>query len=375
MPSPNGYTGVYTRTPFPKHDTYCNPHPHRRVLSQKVFTKYRKDHCMCTTCLRSGWRGILENGKKVLLQLDSLNIWPVANEDDKQTKRSPGSVGLSGRLRRLWNFIRLQLHLHFGEQSSTATHCTRMHLGSIAEPRFNQPCTHKHVKPTEHPPSPEVRVEQPGPGHCFGQNEARNRVGELLGAKDRIALSSTCTRYRKDWSQEWPESIWHGATYPPTCATRGDVCGKGTCGTRPTCHCVHCDKSFCRPHCAEHLCSSENMPSTFGKEFVCKDCTPKVDACQHSNKGCATCDEIQYFKIDLMKCAEASEQDEIIGRAKDVCKSIDVMVGHTARITNQERYWPDMLETLKKNLDYKQVCVGACVCACVCACACDCVCA
>ena len=30
---------------------------YRRVLTQKVFTKYRKDHCMCTTCLRTGWRG------------------------------------------------------------------------------------------------------------------------------------------------------------------------------------------------------------------------------------------------------------------------------------------------------------------------------
>ena len=31
---------------------------YRRTLTQKVFTKYRKDHCMCTTCLRAGWRGI-----------------------------------------------------------------------------------------------------------------------------------------------------------------------------------------------------------------------------------------------------------------------------------------------------------------------------
>lgn len=30
---------------------------YRRSLTQKCFTKYRKDHCMCTTCLRAGWRG------------------------------------------------------------------------------------------------------------------------------------------------------------------------------------------------------------------------------------------------------------------------------------------------------------------------------
>lgn len=289
---------------------------------------------MCTTCLRDGWRGIFENCKKVLKQLGIF-----------EPKRSPGSSGLTARLKRLWDFIRLQLHQHFEIQSSTAAHCTRLHLGSIAEPRFNQPCTHKHSNPTEHPPAPQVRVQQPRYGQCF----------KYLGVKERITLSSTCTQYRKQWSQECPESVWHGAKCPPTCETRGDACANGTCDTRPSCHCVHCPKSFCRPHCAEHLCSSEKMPSTFGKEFVCTECAPKVDACQHSNKGCATCDEIQYFKADLMKCAQASQQDEIIGRVKDVCQSIDIMVGHIARVTNQERYWPDMLDELKNNLDYTQV--------------------
>ena len=56
-----------------------------------------------------------------------------------------------------------------------------------------------------------------------------------------------------------------------------------------------------------------------------------------------------------MKCAMASEDPEIIGRAKDVCESIDIMVGHTARISNQERYWPDMLNKLKSSMDYNQV--------------------
>ena len=27
---------------------------YKRVLGQKIFTKMRKDHCMCATCLRSG---------------------------------------------------------------------------------------------------------------------------------------------------------------------------------------------------------------------------------------------------------------------------------------------------------------------------------
>ena len=55
-----------------------------------------------------------------------------------------------------------------------------------------------------------------------------------------------------------------------------------------------------------------------------------------------------------MKCANASGVEQIIGRAKDVFHAIDTMVGHTARINNQERYWSDLLEELKTNLDYKQ---------------------
>ena len=50
-----------------------------------------------------------------------------------------------------------------------------------------------------------------------------------------------------------------------------------------------------------------------------------------------------------------SKLHEIIGRVKDVCQSIDIMVGHIARVTNQERYWPDMLDELKNKLDYTQV--------------------
>ena len=310
---------------------------------------------MCTTCLRSGWRGIFDNGKKVIEALDKTGIWPATTKDDEHAKSSMGSAGLSTRLKRLWDFIRLQLHLHFEEESGIAAHCSRLHLGSLAEPRFNEPCAHKHPNPTEHAPPPEVRVQQAQHlGNSLQHKDIRTRMGQLLGHNERIALSSTCTQYRKDWSQEWPESAWYGATPPPACATRSKVCCNDTCGKRSTCHCDHCDKSLCRDHCAEELCTSENMPNTFGKCFVCTECAPKVDSCQHASAGCATCDEVYYFKLDLMKCANASGEDEIIGRAKDVCQAIDTMVGHTARITNQERYWPDLLQELKTNLDYKQ---------------------
>ena len=106
---------------------------YRRVLSQRVFTKYRKDHCMCTTCLRSGWRGIFDNGNKVINAMDRLD--------------TSFGIGLSARLKRLWNFIRLQLHLHFEDQSGIAAHCTRLHLGSLAEPRFDEPCIPQASEP------------------------------------------------------------------------------------------------------------------------------------------------------------------------------------------------------------------------------------
>ena len=270
---------------------------YRRVLSQRVFTKYRKDHCMCTTCLRSGWRGILESANKLLSQLDVLNIWPVETtpEGDK-VKRSPGNLGMCTRLKRLWDFIRLELHLHMEEQSPIAAHCTRLHLGSLAEPRFNKPCTHKHSSPDTHPPQPEVLHQQPHSGCVLKHATARKRVGNYLGPKDRLSLSSTCTQYRAYWTQEWPESLWQSGHNPPICASTSDVCCSGACKKKPTCHCKHCDTSFCREHCSKELCTAEHMPKSFGTDFVCTSCAPKVDSCQHSNEGCATCSEIQYFK-------------------------------------------------------------------------------
>jgi hypothetical protein len=59
--------------------------------------------------------------------------------------------------------------------------------------------------------------------------------------------------------------------------------------------------------------------------------------------------------MDLMKCAEAAADEQILGRARDVCHSIDIMVGHTARIVNQERYWPAMLDKMKNGLEYDHV--------------------
>lgn len=60
---------------------------YRRVLGQKIFQKARKDHCMCTTCLRSGWRGVFENGKTIIDKMDGLCTWPVTKNADGEQVR------------------------------------------------------------------------------------------------------------------------------------------------------------------------------------------------------------------------------------------------------------------------------------------------
>ena len=133
-------------------------------------------------------------------------------------------MSLSSRLKRLWDFIRLQLHMHFEEQSPVAAHCMRMHLGSIAEPRYNQNCTHKHSAPKVHPPVPAVRTQQTHSGNIFKGLTPRTRIGGFLSTQGRIALSSTCTQYRSHWSQEWTESLWDSSTPPPKCVTQSARC-------------------------------------------------------------------------------------------------------------------------------------------------------
>jgi hypothetical protein len=49
---------------------------YRRVLKHKIFAKYKKDHCMCSTCLKAGWRGIDERGHVLLKLMDSWTCWP-----------------------------------------------------------------------------------------------------------------------------------------------------------------------------------------------------------------------------------------------------------------------------------------------------------
>ena len=88
---------------------------------------------------------------------------------------------------------------------------------------------------------------------------------------------------------------------------------------------------------------------------VCRSCSPKVEACKHSASGCASCDEMHYFKQDILKCAEKTEDEDILGRSRALCESIDTMIGHTARQVNQERYWPELLDRLRESKEYDHV--------------------
>jgi len=55
---------------------------YRRALSSKVFTNYRKDHTMCKTCLRSGWRGIWDKGRQLLKDMQAKPCWVTTTRGD-----------------------------------------------------------------------------------------------------------------------------------------------------------------------------------------------------------------------------------------------------------------------------------------------------
>ena len=268
---------------------------YRWILSSKEFTNYRKDHCMCTTCLRSGWRGIWDKGRALLKRMNAKSCWPVTKGKDSQDEVH--GPQLDARLKRLWDFIRLQLRRHYKEQSSTAAHCLRLNLGSIADERLNESCTHNHPNPHAQP------------------------------------------------------------DLPPLEPRTSSICSEPGCTKRPGSHCKYCRVSLCRKHLQTKLCKSENLPPAdeMGDEFVCPTCQPLVDACKHTSEGCATCDEVQFFKEDLILCAEKTKCPEIVGQARHVCQSIDTMVAHTARIVNQERFWPYELEEMRSKKQYDKV--------------------
>ena len=123
----------------------------------------RKDHCMCTTCLRSGWRGIWDNGRKLIKKIDTSHQWEVTKEANGDTQHHAPGKHLTPRLKRLWDYLRLQLHLHVEPTSDIGHHCLNLKLGSLAEPRFNTCCEHHDCGP----PPPTVSKTS---NQCSGEN-------------------------------------------------------------------------------------------------------------------------------------------------------------------------------------------------------------
>ena len=251
---------------------------------------------MCKTCLRSGWRGIWDKGRKLLKAMTAKPCWVTTTRSDgTQHVHKPD---LKDRLKKLWDFLRLQHRLHLEEESCTAAHCLRMNLGSLGDTRLDEPCTHDHPHPTSRP--------------------------------------------------EKPTPVDHTAT---------DTCSQPDCKRKASAKCKYCRVSLCRDHLETNLCTSECLPpaKVMGKEFVCPTCRPLVDAYRHTKEGCATCNEVEFFKEDLLLCARRTKCPDLIGQAKSVCESIDIMVGHNARIVNQERFWPAALDKMRVNKDYGHV--------------------
>ena len=100
------------------HQTLCTLPRVTRILFDSTHAMHTR---AMHSCLRSGWKGIWEKGKKVIGMLDKLTIWPVTIKDGKQKKHVPGSrdgSNLLSRLKRLWDFVVSVAHaLEYAEPS------------------------------------------------------------------------------------------------------------------------------------------------------------------------------------------------------------------------------------------------------------------
>ena len=164
--------------------------------------------------------------------------------------------------------------MHFKKQDGVAAHCLRLQLGSLADPRLNQRCTHKHPKP-KLSPAQEVRDEQQNLSLVRAQSwlKVQECLGSLLGCSERVALSSTCTKSRSQWQgHNWPETKVniYGDSHPPIEPKFSPTCCDTECKGRSTADCQHCVISFCRQHLEEHLCNSECLPKRSGRKFICR---------------------------------------------------------------------------------------------------------
>ena len=101
------------------------------------------------------------------------------------------------------------------------------------------------------------------------------------------------------------------------------------------------------------------------KGFVCNKCQSKLDEARHSRSGCAACEEVSNFLLDLTKQLthiqrsnlDPATKDDVTKRVHDLCNNIKYYVGHQARVVNQERYWPDLLRRVKEERLYDRVAI------------------
>lgn len=83
--------------------------------------------------------------KKLVSELDALNIWSSVMVDGKRVKASPGSpqgANLVRRLTEVWNFLRSGYQQHLQAYSPIGSHCMRCMLSSRCDMRLNSPCDH-----------------------------------------------------------------------------------------------------------------------------------------------------------------------------------------------------------------------------------------
>ena len=170
-----------------------------------MTTNILQDHCMCTNCLRFGWRGIQERGSALISRLDALNVWPKSkNEDGSHEVHSPGAksgANMIMRLVRLWKFIRLDLKQHFKFHSGVGAHCLNLRLGSLANNKLDSPCSHERAHDNSSPESP---VEHPECDslchhvHTDGDVETSVQIQHVRTVRERMGIpldTKVCANY------------------------------------------------------------------------------------------------------------------------------------------------------------------------------------
>ena len=171
-------------------------------------------------------------------------------------------------------------------------------------------------------------------------------------------LNQACTHGRGDNVDvaEPPEDPTVDTNCGATGCTRsGAAAGSTTRVNTGWRSCKFCPASFCGKHLAAHLTTNEalgpehrmTLDEAGGpRQFVCRACSSKVEEIQHTPTGCATCEEVTNFQIDLRACCDAalgvaSEalKADIQARADAICMNIEQFQGHMTRVRNQVLRW------------------------------------